>query len=262
MAKRTVVFVPLISGLLAAGAALAAAPVPLTVQPVSARVRIETTCSPVGVSSAALTGPISSISGLTASVMLSASVTATQASFTLSGTGNGSAGDIYFEAFLEVDALVPQIGDALTPVMISLENLTESGATWSVRSINVASARLPASPSCPTDQDRAAPTSVLLGSPLGDAWGWFSAYDLDLGPWPARATHPVGLLPGDTARIPIKIAFHLRHTAGSGSFSDSVAVAFRRAATTVGNGDVNGDGQVNVLDTTLTRRALAGLPYP
>ena len=97
MAKRAVIFVPLISGLLAAGAALAAAPVPLTVQPVSARVRIEATCSPVGVSSAALTSPISSIPGLTASVTLSASVTATQASFALSGTGNGSAGDIYFE---------------------------------------------------------------------------------------------------------------------------------------------------------------------
>jgi hypothetical protein len=147
-------------------------------------------------------------------------------------------------------------------VFISLEDLTVSGSTWAVRSIGATGARLPAVPACPLDADRAAPASTLLGSPLGDAWGYYSFHDPEIGAWPARTTNPLHLLPGETARIPIEVTFQLWHAAGSGSFSDSVRLAFRTSPTTIGNGDVNGDALVDIVDTTLIRRALAGFPNP
>jgi len=240
----------------------AAPPVPLPVQPVSTRIRIESTCSPAGVSSASLSSPITAVPGLTGTLQVDASLLPSEALVTFSGSGTGSLGSVYFDVFFEADALIPQIGDAMTPVFASLEDLTESGSLWSVRSIGAAGSRLPAVPSCSPYTNKAAPDSTLLGSPLGDAWGYYSAYDLDLGPWPARTTNPLHLLPGETAHIPIKVAFQLQHAAGSGSFSDSVRLVFRSTPTTIANGDVNGDAQVNVLDTTLIRRAIAGFPNP
>ena len=200
--------------------------------------------------------------GLTGTLQVDASLLPSEALITFSGSGTGSLGSVYFDVFFEADALIPQIGDAMTPVFASLEDLTESGSLWSVRSIGAAGSRLPAVPSCSPYTNKAAPDSTLLGSPLGDAWGYYSAYDLDLGPWPARTTNPLHLLPGETAHIPIKVAFQLQHAAGSGSFSDSVRLVFRSTPTTIANGDVNGDAQVNVLDTTLIRRAIAGFPNP
>ncbi len=241
---------------------LAAPPVALSTQAVSTRIRFETTCSAAGVSSASLSSPIALVPGLTGTLQVDASLLATEALITFSGSGTGAAAGVSFHVFLEVDAPIPQIGDAMTPVFVSLEDLTVSGSTWAVRSIGATGARLPAVPACPLDEDRAAPTSTLLGSPLGDAWGYYSFHDVEIGAWPARTTNPLHLLPGETARIPIQVTFQLWHDAGSGSFSDSVRLAFRTSPTTIGNGDVNGDAQVNIVDTTLIRRALAGFPIP
>ena len=241
---------------------LAAPPVPLSTQAVSTRIRFESTCSPVGVSSASLSSPITLVPGLTGTLQVDASLLATEALITFSGSGNGPAADVYFHVFFEVDAPIPQIGGALTPVFISLEDLAVSGSNWAVRSIGATGARLPAVPACSPYTDAAAPDSTQLGSPLGDAWGYYSFHDVDLGAWPARTTNPVQLLPGETARIPIEVTFQLWHAAGSGSFSDSVRLVFRTSPTTIGNGDVNGDAQVNIVDTTLIRRAIAGFPNP
>ena len=199
---------------------------------------------------------------MTGTVQVDVTLAPTEALIAFSGSGNGNAADVYFHVFLEVDAPIPQIGDATTPVFVSLEDLSVSGATWSVRSIGATPARLPATPACPLQSDRATPTSSQLPSPLGDAWGYYSFHDLELGPWPARTTNPVHLLPGETARIPIEVTVQLAHTAGTGTFTDSVKLVFRTSPTTIGNGDVNGDAQVNVVDTTILRRALAGFPNP
>jgi hypothetical protein len=202
------------------------------------------------------------VPGLTGALQVNASLLPTEALITFSGSATGPAASVYFRVFLEVDAPIPQIGDAMTPVFVSLEDLTVSGSTWSVRSIGATGARLPAAPACSPYEDRAAPDSTLLGGPLGDAWGYYSFHDVELGAWPARTTNPVHLLPGETARIPIEVVVQLWHAAGSGSFSNSVRLAFRTSPTTIGNGDVNGDAQVNIVDTTLIRRAIAGFPNP
>jgi hypothetical protein len=217
--------------------------------------------SEASLSSAITSGPIND-----GSIQLSVSLAATEALITLSGSGIGAAADVYVHVFAEVDAAIPQIGDAMTPVFLSLEELTESGARWSVRSIAVTPARLPPGPACPVPSVRATPHSAQLGSPVGDASGYYSLYDVELGPWPARTTNPLHLLPGETVRIPIEITIQLAHAqsvSGSGdTFSDSAKLVFRVSPTTIGNGDVNGDAQVNVVDTTLIRRALAGFPNP
>ena len=68
-------------------------------------------------------------------------------------------------------------------------------------------------------------------------------------------------VPGDTITITWQIDDSVVLTsAATGSFDRSYSLLFRTVAPTLGSGDVNGDGSVDILDVSLTRRALAGLP--
>ncbi len=240
--------------------AFADAPLPLTITPVSARIKVDAACSAVGVDAASLNATVNSTPGMTAQLQIDAAVSGSQALVTVTGTGSGGQGTAYIDVFLVVDVAVPRVGDALTPVFVSLGNLSASGALWSLRYAAVYGSRLAPVPDC-SFTESAAPSSTQLGTQLGDP---FNPYALFGGNLPAgqRVSRPVPLLAGDTVQIPLQLYIQLAHDAGTGSVDASVPVLFTVTPTTIGNGDVNGDSLVNVLDTTLIRRAIAGFPNP
>jgi len=196
---------------------------------------------------------------MTGLLQVDGSLLPTEVIVNFSGTGSGVAGEVYFRVFFEVEAQIPEIGDAMTPAFVSLEQLTVSGPSWSVRSVYSDGHRLPVC--SPYSNDGEAPDSEIFGSRLGNK-DTYGSYQPDVEAWSERTTNPLFLLAGDTVRIPIAVGVALYYSGSPGSFSNSVRFALRIAPTTIGNGDVNGDAQVNVLDTTLIRRAIAGFPNP
>jgi hypothetical protein len=221
-------------------------------------------CSAVGVSSASLATNISGVPGLNGAIDVSASLLPTEALISFSGSGSGAAGQIGFTVYFEVETQVPEIGDAMTPVYLSLEDLTETGSGWSADRLTVGPRRQAGDLGCPHALE-AAVDSMFLGSTVGPSTeSSYATYSpLNFGPaWAARRTDPLELIAGDTVVIPFSFSVTLAFAGSTGAFSDSVRIAFRTAPTTIGNGDVNGDAQVNVLDTTLIRRAIAGAPNP
>jgi hypothetical protein len=183
---------------------------------------------------------------------------------TFSGSGSGAASESWFSVLFEMEVQVPEIGDAIVPVYITIDDLVETGSNWSVRQIAVFPRRHSSGPVC-TYAREAGFDSLFLGSPLGpqiESTITLYARSEFVVPGPARRTTPIQLIAGDTVVIPLEVSIGVAFAGSSGSFSDSVRIAFRTAPTTIGNGDVNGDAQVNVLDTTLIRRAIAGAPNP
>ena len=265
MPPRTRQVTPLLVLALVAGfaaRALADAPIALTVTPVSSRIRVDATCSAAGVAAASLNAAVNSTPGMTAQLQIDSALSGSQALVTVSGSGSGGAGTAYIDVFLEVDVDVPRVGDALTPVFVSLGTLSTTGALWSLRYAAIYGSRLAPVPDC-SFTESAAPSSTQLGlgNQLGDP---FNPYALFGGNLPAgeKVTRPVPLLAGDTVRIPLQLYIQLAHDPGTGAVTASVPVSFSATPVTIGNGDVNGDSLVNVLDTTLIRRAIAGFPNP
>jgi hypothetical protein len=212
-------------------------------------------CSPEGTNSAFASGSLAGGGTISASL----SIGANAATASISGTSSSDfSGDVYMQ--IEVDVHVPDLGQATTPVFVSLEDVV-TPAFGHLERISLEGAKM--IPPCGTEDVLARPSSTLLGRQVGAATDGrgaddFAFYGKYLLPEILHMVQPHEFLAGDTVHLPI--VAHALVTNPGGAFSGSFRVAFRTAAITLGSGDVNGDGGVNVLDVTLLRRAIAGLP--
>ena len=141
--------------------------------------------------------------------------------------------DLESKVTVTVDIPVPLVGGALTPIHLKLVDVGNSGkpGTVIVESMKDASARgvslMPGGLSSPTG-----PTSegIVFFAPGGET---------------ARTTFSVSvqsfLFDPDIVTV-------------------ATEVQFFTVSTAPGNGDLNGDGKTDIVDSTLLRRLLAGLP--
>jgi hypothetical protein len=200
-----------------------------------------------GVSSASLSGPFS-ISGWQGQATVTVDVVDDRIDFSISGqiTQAPSSGSFGLgpDATLVLEIAVPEVGGPLTPIFW---NVTDVVWQSSVLAFGCAEALMSFDPSS-TVAGGTIPglrvADVCVSPPSDPKAGWL-------------------VVPGgDTIRVP---EFNVGASAGSvgqqtGPFSGSFSVRFRTSAPTLGTGDVNGDSTVDVLDVTLIRRGLAGLP--
>jgi len=168
----------------------------------------------------------------------------------LSDAGTESVGAAT-SAEVEVEFDVPDIGDAVTPVFFSFANVTSSGV-WQPPQITAGVSAFSAF------------TSSQLGEiilPEGFAYPYVAA--IRLGPQPFSSF--LSLPPGDVVRFRTRIQLnhHQSPPLVLGAFAASAELVLRVPTPTIGTGDVNGDRNLDLLDVTLIRRALAGLdPWP
>jgi hypothetical protein len=143
---------------------------------------------------------------------------------------------------LEFD--VPDIGLPLTPLFLGWDTKLLQDVGW-YSDERIPSAQVLASESLKVFGGEFVPNATTIRG-----WGY--------------VTNPVRLaqfVSSDTIRLSVWFSVGKRIDAGTlGSFLNSFELRFRTVAPMLGSGDVNGDGSVDILDVSLMRRALAGLP--
>ena len=235
--------------------------VPLTVSPVRAGVFLlelggTQACSD-GPSSASL---IQGFSGPSVSGTAQVSVTTSTNGYSVhvTGSANGSAGQsVALFAFAEFDIAVPELGDAMTPVVVSLEDVSRTESGMAIDGISVWGQKLVAA-GCQAYEIGG--LSTQLGAGIGPIYGEALA-SIRYGSGPMiTSVVPPSYPAGDTVRIHLAAILEPTLTAASGTFDESFRVAFRTSAPAIGNGDLNGDRSVDIVDSAILRRKLAGLP--
>ena len=230
--------------------------VPLGITGVSIQARINHSSGPglVGplgtdFSSAAgtLVSPLSS--RLSTDVTFTAQVAGDRIAFTLDGIvteNSGAVTGLDFKVDVTLGILVPDVGDAVTPVYSDFENLVIGGIMTEALEAEASIVEV---------------SSGLLGDMIFRASSPFPNPFVFLGE-SIQGIDPVQmtLLPGGDS---VQISLHLTGSwliAGLGAYSSSGEFRFQTATPTIGTGDMNGDSNVDILDSTILRRLLAGLP--
>lgn len=224
--------------------------VPLTLTPVSVAISTGSLNLPSvpGVSDASASGSFST-GGWQGQATFLAAVAGSQINFTMSGDASQAppAGALYLnpQVTVVVDVAIPGVGGPLTPIF------------WDVIDLNFVSGAFTFGCAAASSEPRAASTDAggRLEIPSSPA-------EVCIPPDPAGNSVGWAVLPGDDT---VRLEFTIWPNATSsgqnpGSFAGNFSVRFRASAPTLGTADVNGDGAVDVLDVTLIRRGLAGLP--
>jgi hypothetical protein len=232
--------------------------VPLPIRPVSISLTISAPGNflATGTSSATTSGSFSDPYGnrgsVSATVTTLADRSRVEASGVVSTSGGAASLDVY--ADLEVEFDVPDIGDAVTPVFFSLTNVTTSGG-WLLPQLQAATldffSTFNSSQFGGFILAEAHPNPILAG--FNTFWVWQQPFSSFL-----------SLPAGDVVRFRTRIRLQQGQPAPmEGPFTTSAELVFRVPTPTIGTGDVNGDRFVDLLDSTLLRRRLAGLdPWP
>jgi len=224
---------------------------PVSITPVSTAIAASASCQPGSATFAAITQTEGS-----GQINLSEAVSAGGVQLHVNGFGTGGPGStMTAEAYADVDVAVPQIGDAMTPLLVSIDGLTKSGSGWSIDTISVTPGTLDTA-TC-QESDRS-PHSAQLNVDLEGNLDGFSSY----GETPTTTSSAVvdSYPAGDTVRLHLEIFVSLSLQSSLGSFDDSFTVTVKSSAPAIGNGDMNGDHAVDILDATILRRQIAGLP--
>jgi hypothetical protein len=226
--------------------------VPLPVTPVSVSLRTSYDLLPEasGTGGATTSGSYTTSEGWQGTASFTATVQADRVDVMISGeTTQAGTGTFYFAplAELAVDVVVPEVGGPLTPIFWSVTDFEFQGSSQTVP--------------CVVASVDAAVSSTIAGADLELQNGAVQALQCP-SVQPANQAGFVLVPSGDTLRITRFVISSSTESIGQqvGTWSASFSIRFRTSAVTIGTGDVNGDGLVDVLDVTLIRRALAGLP--
>jgi hypothetical protein len=233
--------------------------VPLAIQPLSVSVTAGGTTAN-GTSTATALGPFSDGSGNLGAVTATITIVADRILIELEGVLSvvgTSTPQIGASAEVTFDFVVPDVGDALTPIFIDFSNLAESG-TWMP-------ARLRAAGVSSVEGVYSSISSSQLGAlVLPEAWPAATYAALE-GALVQPLASFVSLPTGHSIRARIGMYFNRSAAvpASTGAFATTAELRLRAPTPTIGTGDVNGDRFVDLLDSTLLRRRLAGVdPWP
>jgi hypothetical protein len=224
--------------------------VPLTMTPVSVTVSSGTLGLPSvpGAASGSASGSYS-VGGWQGQATFTATVSGDRIDFVMSGDASQAppADPLYLspQATVVVDVAIPNVGGPLTPIF------------WDVIDLDFTSTTFTFGCAAASSEPRAA--STVAGGRLEIP---SSPAEVCIPPDPAGSSVGWSVLPaGDTIRLEFTIWPNAASAVQQpGSFAGSFGVRLRASAPTIGTADVNGDSVVDVLDVTLIRRGLAGLP--
>ncbi len=213
-------------------------------------------CGPFGTSTASLSGPLGSGAG---SFSATATVESSEIAVALSGAGAGGPGHVDVQVQTTVTFEVPSLGDSTSPIYVLIGGPAEGGAAWTIESISVEPVKIdPAY--CGTEVSYPG-LSTLLGARVGTPAHWLASYRWVQAPQPPeRATEPQVYPAGDHVVLSLGIWASSVLSGPSGSFDSTFSVQIRSLSPAIGNGDLNGDQSVNIVDSTILRQRLAGFP--
>ena len=121
---------------------------PVSITPVSTAMAASASCKQGSATFATITQTEGS-----GQITLSETVSAGGIQVHVNGFGTGGPGSaMYADEYADVDVAVPQLGDAMTPLLISIDGLTKSGAGWSIDEISITPGSLDATTCQGSDQ--------------------------------------------------------------------------------------------------------------
>ncbi len=171
---------------------------------------------------------------------------------TLSGFATAPLFQLYLSA--RINAQIPVLGGPISPVYIGVDAISESGSAR-LTQIPVTYYSFPET--CSDTPLHSLPESTLLGVGAGET-NFTAAHYSNTGT-PERWLVPAAFPAGDYVLFSLYVPITVELVGGS-LFDDSFKITFRTTTPAIGSGDMNGDHSVNILDSTLLRRLLAGLP--
>jgi hypothetical protein len=162
--------------------------------------------------------------------------------------------------FVVANLDIPELGDATSPLYVMVEDPLEAGSGWAVASVWVESGRADI-----VDCDEfhsSPPFSTILGSNVGLEQLFPRASYVNPGVPQvfSKTTTPAVFPAGDQVEVHLAISIDLRLGATLGSFDDTIRIGVFSLTPAIGNGDLNGDRAVDIVDSTLLRQNLAGFP--
>jgi hypothetical protein len=174
----------------------------------------------------------------------------------ITGFGSG-AGAQQFDLNVRVLVDVPQLGGPTSPVYIGIDSINDN-PLWRLMDISAGYYSFPFT--CSDTPITQLPQSTMLGMGAGNADFVVGQYKLDPAGGLRHFLSPLSFPAGDHVEVSLFVPIVLEEFSLGGPIDATFKITFRTTTPAIGNGDMNGDHLVNVLDSTLLRRQLAGFP--
>lgn len=243
-------------------------PAPVTIVPTSIRVGLSSpeesaTCGAIGTSSASINTTFGPGSTMTGQLQGTASIAGNDLVIDLSGFAAGGPGEIKVQVQWIFEFDVPNLGDATSPTYLVIRQPLETGSGWRIKQImTTPTAISPATCPGPNLGGLDLPTSTMLGVSLGYFLDSFTANYSNEGPpyLVTNKTTPSVFPAGDRVVVSLVVDVRIELTSALGSFDDTVTLSLLSLTSAMGSGDLDGNGAVNIVDSTILRQRLAGFP--